>query len=181
MILFLLRLPHPASVGIGRRVRLRDEADADRLESTWPQFLPDGRTFLCGSKPRASMDAVYASFVDQSGRRIETLEHGHEGPLCRCLRRSARLFAVVARPDAGDAALRPCEPEARRRSIPLAQNVAVGGGTTQVSRQTARPSGCPKPGCWCIELGAQTGRSLAWFARDGKRPGPCRKSATASS
>jgi eukaryotic-like serine/threonine-protein kinase len=159
-------------------------ADADRLERhTWPQFLPDGRTFLYVVRRRdASMEAVYASFLDQPERRIKLVStdtkalyaapyEGRPGSLLWLRDRTL----VTQRFDAASVKL-------EGDPIPLAQNIAVGGGTYQGLPSNRAAFWVSETGLLVYRAGAQTGRSLAWFAgtENGSRP-YCRKSAMASS
>ena len=149
------------------------KADADRLERhTWPQFLPDGRTFLYVVRSRASMDAVYASFVDQPERRIKLVSTGTKALYAAAYEGRPGYLLWLRDRTLVTQRFDPANLKLEGDPIPLAQNVAVGGGTTQGIPANRAAFWVSETGLLVYRAGAQTGRSLAWFARDGKRPEP---------
>ena len=146
-------------------------ADADRLERHgWPQFLPDGRTFMYVVRSRdASMDAVYASFLDQPERRIKLVSTDTKA-LYSAPDESRPGYLLWLR-DRTLVAQRfdPASLKLEGAPIPLAQNIAVGGGAFQGLPSNRAAFWVSETGLLVYRVVAQTGRSLVWFARDGKR------------
>lgn len=137
---------------------------------TWPQFLPDGRMFLYVVRSRdADVEGVYVSSLDRPEQRTRLLS-GDTKALYAPTPGVGVGHLLWLR--AGTLVAQRFDPTSVKLEgdpIPLAHNIAVGGGSAlgvPANRAAFWVSGT---GLLVFRAGTGTGRALAWFGRDGKR------------
>jgi serine/threonine protein kinase len=158
----------PAAGGSCSAVTSADAPSGER--HTWPQYLPDGRTFLFVIRSRDSqLEGVYASSIDRPDQRTKLVSsdtkalyappyQGRTGYLLWLRDRTlvAQRFNAENLKLQGD-------------PIPLAQNIAVGGGTALNIPASRAAFWASDSGLLVYRAGTGTGRPLVWFDREGKR------------
>ena len=137
---------------------------------TWPQYLPDGRTFLFVVRSRdANVEGVYASSLDRPDQRTRLVSSDTKALYAPPYQdRTGYLLWLRDRTLVAQR-FDPANRKLAGEPTPLAQNVAVGGGTALNIPSSRAAFWVSETGLLVYRAGTGTGRVLAWFDREGKQ------------